>query len=225
MRHGVVRSECGRRTAQHTAKPTSLTACASTAPGRCAVCVCVCLGVISFSYKPPYAVNNDIAAASCSELRCPTCLAVYQTIEFPERCALSFNACKEVAINAPHVWHTTYNIQRATCKEAILDAPHVRQTTYNIKHTTRNNHPPSRATERLHRTVHDTGVPHHATCNIQHIAACSGSHTTHTLLKAPYPHRVECSIMGNVQRQSTSICDMPTKRARAPPRHARSLRP
>ena len=125
-------------------------------------------------------------------------------LEFPERCALSFNAYKEVAINAPHVWHTTYNIRRATCKEAIVAAPHVWHTTYNIKHTTRSNHPPSRATERLHRTVHDTGVPQHATCNSTQRAIYnilqhgSGSHTTYTLLKAPYPHRVACSIVGNM---------------------------
>ena len=92
-------------------------------------------------------------------------------LEFPERCALSFNAYKEVGIIAPHMRHTTYNIQRATCKEAIVNAPHVWQTTYNIKHTTRNSH--SAFPRHREAAPHSARHRHATSRNVQHTTYCS----------------------------------------------------
>jgi hypothetical protein len=63
-------------------------------------------------------------------------LGYAKDLEFLKRYMLSFNASKEVIINAPHVWatvwHTTYNMQDATWKEAIVNALHMWHTMYNM---------------------------------------------------------------------------------------------
>ena len=123
---------------------------------------------------------------------------------------------------AYYIQHTTYNAQRAKRPSLTLHTCGTQPMTLSIQRATAI--PPFRATERLHRTVHDTSVPHHATCNIQHIAAYSGSHTTYTLLKAPYPHR-GMQHRGQHVASSTRFYGVRTQRAHAPPRHPRSFRP
>ncbi len=154
---GMARSACGRRTAQDTAH--RIPHSTHLNGGRAAVW---CAHVYAWASYPSF-TNLPTQHVMRPQRRHAPKFAVrnawryFRPLESP--LWLSFNACKEVIFNAPH----------------------------NIQHTTHNSHSPSRATKRLHRTVRDTGGPHHATCNTQHIATYSGSHTTHTLLVSAIP--------------------------------------
>ena len=104
------------------------------------------------------------------QIRCVECRAMYQTLSAPQRYMRSFNANKEVVINAPLRRHMTHNMQR-TARHKAAESHRATSACRITQHITHNVSQHTAA--RIQRIIYPHGVPgpreylQHATCGVQ----------------------------------------------------------